>query len=148
MQTSYGDGTKFSQRPRNRSLFFSGPIFASATSQLPPQFCVEEKRSSPRSAAKAPVAVTEPMRTPVRSIEAVLLGEPRLERGGLVPPGRTRALFCFGWRFPTTLLSDCGDELFFSTPDCDGRWLVAEAKLVKKKGEEKKTLWICGCAGH
>ena len=88
------------------------------------------------------------MRTPARSIEAVLLGEPRLERGGLIPPGRTKALFCFGWRFPTTLLSDCGDELFFSTPDCDGRWLVAEAKLVKKKGEEKKTLWICGCAGH
>jgi hypothetical protein len=88
------------------------------------------------------------MRTPVRSIEAVLLGEPRLERGGLIPPGRTKALFCFGWRFPTTLLSDCGDELFFSTPDCDGRWLVAEAKLVKRKGEEKRTLWICGCAGH
>jgi len=88
------------------------------------------------------------MRTPARSIEAVLLGEPRLERGGLIPPGRTKALFCGGWRFPTTLLSDCGDELFFSTPDCDGRWLVAEAKLVKRKGEEKRTLWICGCAGH
>ena len=88
------------------------------------------------------------MRTPVRSIEAVLLGEPRLERGGLVPPGSTKALFCGGWRFPTTFLSDCGDELFFSTPDCDGRWLVAEAKLVKRKEEKKRTLWICGCAGH
>ncbi len=88
------------------------------------------------------------MRTPVRSIEAVMLGEPRLERGGLVPPGRTKALFCVGWRFPTTLLSDCGYEFFFSTPDCDGKWLVAEAKLVKKKGEKKRTLWICGCAGH
>jgi hypothetical protein len=88
------------------------------------------------------------MRTPVRSIEAVLLGEPRLERGGLVPPRRTKALFCIGWRFPTTLLSDCGDEFFFSTPDCDGRWLVAEAKLVKRKEEKKRTLWICGCAGH
>jgi hypothetical protein len=88
------------------------------------------------------------MRTPVRSIEAVLLGEPRLERGGLIPPGRTKALFCFGWRFPTTLFSDCDDELFFSTPDCDGRWLVAEAKLVNRKREEKRTLWICGCAGH
>jgi len=87
-------------------------------------------------------------RVPVRTIEAVLLGEPRVERGGLIPPGRTEALFCGGWRFPTTLFSDCGDELFFSTSDCDGRWLVAEAKLVKKKGEEKKTLWICGCAGH
>jgi len=88
------------------------------------------------------------MRTPVRSIEAVLLGEPRLERGGLVPPRRTKALFCIGWRFPTTLLSDCGDEFFFSTPDCDGRWLVAEAKLVKRKEEKKRTLWICGCAEH
>jgi len=60
LQTSYGDGTKFSQRPRNRSLFSSRPIFASAASQLPPQFCVEEKRSSPRSAVKTLVAVTEP----------------------------------------------------------------------------------------
>jgi len=60
LQTSYGDGAKFSQRPRNRSLFSSGPISASAASQLPPQFGVEEERSSPRSAAKAPVAVAEP----------------------------------------------------------------------------------------
>lgn len=83
----------------------------------------------------------------MRTIEAVLLGEPRVERGGLIPPGRTEALFCGGWRFPTTLFSDCGDELFFSTPDCDGKWLVAEAKLVKRKGEEeRKTLWLCNCA--
>ena len=60
MQTSYGDGTKFSQRPSNRSLISSGPISASAASKPPPQFGVEEKRSSPRSAAKAPVAVAEP----------------------------------------------------------------------------------------
>ncbi len=59
MQTSDGDGTKFSQRPSNRSLFSSGPIFASAASQLPPQFGVKEVRSSPRFAAKAPVAVAE-----------------------------------------------------------------------------------------
>ena len=60
MQTSYGDGTKLGQRPRNRRLFSSGPISASAASQLPPQFCVKEERSSPRSAAKAPVvAVAE-----------------------------------------------------------------------------------------
>ncbi len=87
------------------------------------------------------------MRTPARTIEAVLLGDPKVEKGGLIPPGRTKALFCGGWRLPTTLLSDCGDEFFFSTPDCDGRWLVAEAKLVKKKGEERRILWICGCAG-
>jgi hypothetical protein len=83
------------------------------------------------------------MRVLVRTIEAVQLGEPRLGRGGLIPPGRTKALYCFvGWRFPTTFLSDCGDELFFSTPDCDGKWLVAEAKLANRRGEERKTLWL------
>jgi len=83
----------------------------------------------------------------VRTIEAALLGEPRVERGGLIPPGRTEALFCGGWRFPTTPFSDCGDELFFSTPDCDGKWLVAEAKLVKRgRGGEKNAvaLQLCG----
>jgi len=85
------------------------------------------------------------MKTPVRSIEAVLLEEPRREKGGLVPPGRTKALFCSGWRFPTTLLSDCGDEYFFSTPDCDGNWLVAEAELTRKGRREKRKLWLCGC---
>jgi hypothetical protein len=79
------------------------------------------------------------MKTPVRSIEAVLLEEPRREKGSLIPPGRTKALFCSGWRFPTTLLSDCGDEYFFSTPDCDGNWLVAEAELTRKGRREKRS---------
>ncbi|MFZ8838390.1 MAG: hypothetical protein ACO2PM_05530, partial [Pyrobaculum sp.] len=56
------------------------------------------------------------MRTPVRSIEAVLLGEPRLERGGLVPPGRTKALFCGGGGPPPPPFRDRGGERLFSPP--------------------------------
>jgi len=80
------------------------------------------------------------MKTPSRTIIAVMEEEPSRERGGLIPPKRTKAMFCYGWRF-LTLYSDCGDEFFFSTPNCDGSWLVAKARI----GQERKNLWICGC---
>lgn len=79
--------------------------------------------------------------TPVRCKRAELRELEGEVKGGRIPPGKTYALFCFGWRFPTTLFSDCGKEFFFSTPSCDGRW---EKWRGTVDGKEKE-IWICGC---
>ncbi|AFA38464.1 MAG: hypothetical protein QXS00_02990 [Pyrobaculum sp.] len=79
--------------------------------------------------------------TPVRCKRAELRELEGEVKGGRIPPGKTYALFCFGWRFPTTLFSDCGKEFFFSTPSCDGKW---EKWRGTVDGKEKE-IWICGC---
>ena len=61
-------------------------------------------------------------------------------RGGWLPPGGTKALFCFGWRM-LTFWSDCGDEIFFSTPSCRGEWM--RLSVVDERGVER-VLWLCG----
>jgi hypothetical protein len=80
-------------------------------------------------------------RTPVRRIVMTLLESPQTVRGGLIP--RARAYFCYGYR-GLTFNVDCGDDYYFSTPDCDGTWLVAEAEIGR--GRERRRLWLCGCA--
>jgi len=54
-----------------------------------------------------------------------------------------RPYLCYGYR-GLTFNADCGVEHFFSTPDRDGVWLVADVKI----GPEKKKLWLCGCRGR
>lgn len=81
--------------------------------------------------------------TPVRCKWAELREFAGEVKGGRIPPGKTYALFCTGWRFPTTLFSECKNELFFSTPSCNGRW----EKWKGTVGGKEKEVWICGCAG-
>ncbi len=80
------------------------------------------------------------MHTPAETAWALLLEEPRIVKGKLCPPAGSRPFFCYGYR-ALTFNADCGDEFFFSTPNCDGNWLVAKARI----GQERKNLWICGC---
>lgn len=81
------------------------------------------------------------MRTPARAIEALLLGEPALVKKGRIPA--TKAYLCYG-HHGLTFNVDCGDDYYFSTPDCDGTWLVAEAEIGRRR--ERRRLWLCGCA--
>jgi len=79
--------------------------------------------------------------TPVRCVDikgAEVLGD---VRGGRIPPGKSYALFCLGWRSLLTFFADCGEELFFSTPSCDGRWMRIRGEV---KGRQKE-VWLCGC---
>jgi hypothetical protein len=80
-------------------------------------------------------------RTPVREIAMTLLESPQVVRKGLIPGAR--AYFCYGYR-GLTFNVDCGDDYYFSTPDCDGTWLVAEAEVGRER--ERRRLWLCGCA--